>query len=241
MKRHFSFDAGGSAVTGLAWTAALCLICTAKTARADYSQDFNTGSATYTVNDPYWLDPNSANGFITQTTYNPAIWPGNPSAFSTDINQDVSGNGYFLFEGTYLYNGGTVIPTGNDEFFISPTFSVSPNTNYSVSFYLTNADTNGIAVASVQPQIDGTLLGSPVSAVGTWGSNGWQQFTFSWNSASNASASLILHDFTTTASGNDFGIDNISVSAVPEPASASLFLLGATGFLTRRHRAARGY
>ena len=165
----------------------LCVAIPPARATSVYSQDFNSGSATFTVNDPFWIDNNRANGFITQTTNTNAIWPGAPGQFSTDITSDVSGNGYFLFDGTYLYNGTTspTIPVGSDEFFISPTFSVATNTNYTVSFYLTDA--NGISPPSVQPQINGALLGSPVSPVGTFGSNGWQQFSFSWNSGANTS------------------------------------------------------
>jgi hypothetical protein len=82
------------------------------------------------------------------------------------------------------------------------------------------------------------LLGSPVSPVGTFGSNGWQKFTFAWNSGGNTSASLILHDFTATAIGNDFGTDDILVqAAVPEPGSLTL-LCGAlvTASLALRRR-----
>jgi hypothetical protein len=90
----------------------------------------------------------------------------------------------------------------------------------------------------VQPEIDGSLLGSPVSPVGTFGSNGWQQFSFSWNSGANTSASLILHDFTTTTAGNDFGLDNIDVSSssVPEPSSLAFLGVGSLAALSRRRR-----
>ena len=33
-----------------------------------YSQNFDSGSATFTTNDVYWLDQTRANGFITATT-----------------------------------------------------------------------------------------------------------------------------------------------------------------------------
>jgi PEP-CTERM motif len=214
----------------------LCVAIPPARATSVYSQNFNSGSATFTANDPFWLDNNRANGFITQTTNTNTIWPGAPGQFSTDITSDVSGNGYFLFDGTYLYNGTTspTIPVGSDEFFISPAFSVATNTNYTVSYYLTDA--NGISPPSVQPQINGALLGSPVSPVGTFGSNGWQQFSFSWNSGANTSASLILHDFNTSTAGNDFGLDNIDVSSVPEPSSLAFLGVGSLAALSRRRR-----
>jgi hypothetical protein len=233
MNRNLSISTARRILTGIACGAAIALTCAPKTARADYVQNFDSGSATFTASDPYWLDPNAANGFITQTTNNPAIWPGFPGAFSTDINADAGGSGYFLFDGTFTYPGGGNIPAASNQFFISPTFSVNPNTNYVVGFNLTNADTNGVNLASIQPEIGGSLLGFPVSPIGTWTSNGWQSFGYLWNSGSNTSASLILHDFAPSTAGNDFGIDNSSVTAVPEPATAAL-LFGAAGLLIRR-------
>lgn len=193
-------------------------------AKADYVQTFDSGSAVFTVNDPYWLDNGLANGFITKTTNSAAVY-GNE--FGAEIPHDVSGTGYFLFEGTYLYQdvSGT-IPAGQNEFFISPTFAVAPNTVYNVSFYATSS--NGVANPAVQPEIGGSLLGSPSTPVGDFASNGWQQFTYSWNSGANTTASLILHDFTATNGGNDFGVDDIAVTstAAPEPAMLGLLCFG---------------
>jgi hypothetical protein len=121
---------------------------------------------------------------------------------------------------------------------------VVPNSLYTVSFYLANED--DIHVAGVQPEINGTLLGAPVSAQGNPWPEEWQQFSFTWNSGSNTSASLVLNDFTTAGSGNDFGIDNISVSdqappfgdPTPEPGTLTLVaVLGILLALLRRKRA----
>jgi PEP-CTERM motif len=182
-----------------------------------YSQTFDSRSATYSTNDPYWLE-NAGNGF-----------PNNDNGLiitaATNFPTDVSGSGYFLFTGTGLYNGNLTIPAGQDQFFISPTFSVVPIAVYSISFYLANADL--IAPASIQPEIAGTLLGSAVSNAGF----GWVHYTFTWNSGSNTTASLILHDYQQAAVGNDFGVDSILVStSIPEPSSAILLVIGAVGF-----------
>lgn len=199
---------------------AVLVTLTTGIAKADFVDNFTSG-IDFTVNDPFWLDNNRANGFITTTTNTPAIFPGFPGEFGNDIPSGVGGSGNFLFDGTYFYNGpgDPDIPAGHDEFYISPTFSVTPGTNYTVSFYLTDA--NGINPPSVQPEIDGSLLGSPVSP-GIWSSDNWQRYTFSWNSGANTTAQLILHDFTTTTTGNDFGLANINVST-PEPGTYGVF------------------
>lgn len=223
-------------VQNIAW-ALLFLGMAISPARAQYNQDFDSGAATFSGNSIYWTDTAYGNGFIIQSTLGA---PGYAGTFGASITHDVSGSGYFLFFGT----GSGPADWAYNEFFIGPTFSVDAHTDYNISFYLTNADT--INVALVQPEIDGTILGSAVSAGGDF-TSGWQEFTFSWNSGSNTDASLILHDLTSTAVGNDFGIDDISVTAVspstppsvPEPANLSLlavFCTATAGFLARRCR-----
>ena len=205
-----------------------CLNASPTMAGVAYSQNFDSGSATYTANDPYWLDTSADNGIVKMST-DFLDWSGdNPPA----IAADVSGSGYFLFLGT-----GSGSPTGN-EFFISPTFAVTPNTNYAVSFYLTNA--NGTANAQVEPQIDGSLLGTGAATANGFYQDGnpadqWQQYTFNWNSGSNTSGSLILHDYVLATTGNDFGIDDISVAtAVPEPSAFALLSVVGLGLLRYR-------
>jgi hypothetical protein len=112
---------------------------------------------------------------------------------------------------------------------------VVPDTLYAISFFLTTGVNWGLP--SVQPEIDGSLLGTPVSPQGWFGSNGWQQFTFYWNSGSNSTASLILHNYTTVGQGNDLGIDDISVAdPTPEPGTLALlaFLVIPVALLRRK-------
>ncbi len=93
----------------------------------------------------------------------------------------------------------------------------------------------------IQPEIDGSLLGSAVSPAGYYTDGNpadqWQKFTFTWNSGSNTSASLILHNYTTTPNGNDYGVDNIQVaSATPEPSSFMVAIVGALGMIAYGQR-----
>lgn len=198
-------------------------------AQVAFSDNFTNG-VDFTTNDPFWLDNNRANGFVVQNAN--ALFGGE---FAGQFNSGVGGSGYFLFDGTYFYNpsdpSNHSIPAGDDLFYIGSSFAAVQNTTYSISFWLNNAS-GGANAASVQPEIDGTLLGSPVSASGA---ENWQQFTFTWNSGTNTSASLILHNFTTTVIGNDFGVDDILVAA-PEPGTAALLGIGALALAIRRRR-----
>lgn len=184
-------------------------------AKAGFFETFDIGSAVFSSDEPlYWLSNPLTNAWVVQSTSSVPGWGNN-------IPDDPSGKGYFLFEGT----GGDNPDRSLNEFYIGPTFSVVPDMLYIVSFHL--AAGIGWSFASVQPEIDGSLLGSPVSPTAFfWDADGgWQQFSFGWNSGSNSNASLILHDYTWVGSGNDLGVDNISVETAPEPGTGALAAL----------------
>ncbi len=196
-----------------------------------YSDNFDSGSSNFTVGNSYWSSSADCNGYIIKTTGSASVCSGVFDQAGYYIANDASGNGYFLFDGT----AGSA---PDSEFYISSSFAVNPNTAYTVSFDLTNADTDSPAV--VQPEINGTLLGSPVGALDEFPNGyGWQEFSFTWNSGSNTTAILTLNDYTATPDGNDFGIDNILVSSsAPEPGTFGMLggavaALGA-GFLRKR-------
>src|SRR5580704_11262745 len=106
--------------------AAALLVVAISPAKADVYTDTFTSGIDFTVNDPFWLNNNLANGFITTTTNTPAIWPGDPGEFGNEISSGVGGTGNFLFDGTYNYNGSgdPDIPAGHDEFYIGSSFAV---------------------------------------------------------------------------------------------------------------------
>jgi hypothetical protein len=214
--------------------AAICVLLLANLPQARalpvFSETFDSGSATFTTgNDAFWKNAGIDNGLIVKDL------SGVP-AFLNEITSDVSGSGYFLFEGT---NGGG---TANGEFYISPTFSVAANTDYIVSFYATEA--NGYLPPSLEPIIGGAALTPAVTPAGYFndGITGhqWQQFTFAWNSASNTSTSLALNDLNLGTDGNDFAVDDIAVNpattSAPLPGSLALGFAGALAVLCINRR-----
>jgi hypothetical protein len=116
---------------------------------------------------------------------------------------------------------------------------VVPNTTYFFSTWIASA--HPAAPAQLDFSINGAAIGPTFTAPATTGV--WQQFFASWNSGSNTTADIALVNRNLAFSGNDFTLDDISLStispqAVPEPAAWALMILGfgATGAMLRRRR-----
>lgn len=87
------------------------------------------------------------------------------------------------------------------------TITVTPNTDYLFSTWITNA-LNDPNVAQLQFSINGVDLGTPFTT--TVNACEWVQFNATWNSGSNTSADICIINQNTSTSGNDFAIDDIS-------------------------------
>jgi hypothetical protein len=69
--------------------------------------------------------------------------------------------------------------------------------------------------------------------------NGWQNVHGTFNVAEpGGTIHLGLSDYSSIASGNDFGVDNLTLASVPEPASWALMIVGfgSAGAMLRRRR-----
>lgn len=208
----------------IAVTAIGLAVGAAAQAQADvvFSQNFDSGPGVPIGISPtsYWGDNANENGYIFMNS-------GQIAGRGDQIASDASGLGYFLYEGTSGDNN-----SGQNALYISPTFNVSVNTNYTASFALINQDPTNIA--QIELQIGSQTFG-PVSATG-FGDGlippGWQTFSFAWNSGANTTAQVTFLNLVTVGLGNDFGIDNILVgTAVPEPSAFVLASVGALGML----------
>ncbi len=116
---------------------------------------------------------------------------------------------------------------------------VTAHTDYLVTAWI--ASTYPASPAQLEFSINGGQIGSAFTAATTAGE--WQEFTATWNSGSNTSAVFSIVDQNTAAGGNDFALDDISLSkASPAPEPASLLMLGTgvlgLGWTLRRRRTA---
>ena len=113
---------------------------------------------------------------------------------------------------------------------------IDPNTVYKFSSWF--ASWYSASPAELQISINNNTIGVAdlLPTTGTW-----SLFATTWNSGSNTLANIKIVDLNTIPFGNDFVIDDISLtSTVPEPSSAMLLfssgIAGLVGIRTRRKK-----
>ncbi|MEZ4798437.1 MAG: gliding motility-associated C-terminal domain-containing protein [Flavobacteriales bacterium] len=125
----------------------------------------------------------------------------------------------FLYHSDFIGQDHTNPPNG--QFFIAnaaasegqsvwcQTVNVQPDTDYTFSFWVrdvtNNSDSHPLAI--IQAYFNGTPEGASIEAYG-----GWQQNSFTWNSGSETTVEICLLNFQSNSGGNDFGLDDISLS-----------------------------
>ncbi|THD61329.1 PEPxxWA-CTERM sorting domain-containing protein [Phenylobacterium sp.] len=145
-----------------------------------------------------------------------------------------------------MLNGATTDTVPPPAAYISNAISVAPG-EYSYSYQLLNLCCNSDGPpgtpsvlqlwyyapgASTPTNIDFTINTTPAA-------NGWQTVSGTFDIAEpGGTIHLGLSDDSSIASGNDFGVDNIRLASVPEPAAWSLMILGfgGLGAVLRRRR-----
>lgn len=154
-----------------------------------------------------------------------------------------SGQGYYFGGGSVAQNGSALVAfnggNGPTDGVISQTFATSAGTEYLVEFDF-GATANGFqrVIANILDS-DGLMLTSFNQALGQNPPVDLQHFSFTFF-GNGESATLQFIDVPGNNSINQDGLlDNVAVSAVPEPTSIALMGLGLLGFAASRRKAAR--
>ncbi len=141
---------------------------------------------------------------------------------STEVfTQDATGRqgGTFMLNNTTASSGCTYY-AGDQVWRTYYPASVTPNTDYVLSFYIANnstSSTTNTPIAQIVPMINGVALtATPAQTVFT-GNISWRKFSYAWNSGYTNSAEIAITNNTTNGAGNDFVLDEISLVKSSQP------------------------
>ena len=157
---------------------------------------------------------NTANNFT--TAYNPGTggaWGllSNPGEYAITTSPSLVHNNFPVCSDHTTGTGNMMVANGAsvaNTIVWSQTVNVSPNTDYAFSYWAMRVS-NDPAPSDLQLYINGTPIGS-VNSTGTICT--WQQTADIWNSGAATSAVLSIVNQSTSGSGNDFAIDDISLA-----------------------------
>lgn len=109
--------------------------------------------------------------------------------------------------GNFLAVNGSVTP---NLFVWCQRVNVQPNTDYSFSAWISTLVAS--SPAELEFSINNQILGVPIIAPAN--TFQWDQFFATWNSGNNVIADICIVNRNTVASGNDFGLDDISFAPI---------------------------
>jgi hypothetical protein len=110
------------------------------------------------------------------------------------------------------------------------TEDVTAGTTYTFSGWAAHVSIGAVYIANLSINAQDTSLGTfnlSTLPVGTWG-----QFSFNYTAESSGPVTFSITDLATSNDGNDFALDDLSLSVVPEPSSFALVGVGTAMLLT---------
>ena len=172
-----------------------------------------------------------------------------PGVYATVGTGDSNITGWSVSNGTVDYIGSywtaadgsrSIDLAGNSYGTLSQAIHLVANQAYSLTFFLSANPDNSEFPRTVQVGIDGLIQDFNFTGSPNLSNMGWQQQTLNFVAGSTGSTLL---SFTALNAGTFYGpaLDNVSLSAVPEPSTWAMMLLGLSmiGFgLRRRIRSA---
>lgn len=181
--------------------------------------DFSAGNAGFASGYTY-VSPTPNTSCWPEGTYTVGTDPNACHYLWTSFGDHTSGAGNMM-----IVNGA---PSANVSVWSESSIGVQANTQYTFTGWV--ASTYPSSPASLNFFIDGAQVGAFTSSTAP---GQWQQFSASWFSGTNTSATLSIFDQNLDRGGNDFALDDLSFDAVPEP-NAALWLMGALVLVVRQ-------
>ncbi|MES2431255.1 MAG: sugar-binding protein, partial [Bacteroidota bacterium] len=171
--------------------------------------DFESGNVGFTSEYAHYTTQTTA-----RQTYSVRDNPNDHDQFFTTCGDHTSGSGNMLVvDGSDATNGATYK-------FWEQTVPVNTGSTYTFSYWVQTVATG--SAAQVVTKINGSTLGT-ASAPATTTCGNWQQVTYTWV-ATGTTANIAFYDNNITGIGNDFAIDDISITT-PCPVSEAVTII----------------
>ncbi|MBP7050223.1 MAG: hypothetical protein KBE65_04340 [Phycisphaerae bacterium] len=182
-----------------------------------YNGDFELGNSGFTTGYTY-----SPGDVFDERTYTVDTNPANSHPFAASHGDHTSGFGNML-----VVNGSTTA----DVTVWEQAVEVNPHSQYTFSYALSSW--SDYEPATLEVSIDGVSIGSATASTTT---GTWTEVSYSWTSGATTSANIRIVDTCLSYGGNDFAIDDISMTTtVPVPGALVLSTVG-LGLLRRLRR-----
>jgi len=119
---------------------------------------------------------------------------------------------------------------------ITQSFATIAGAEYTLSFWYSNRTNTAVATNGISFGLGNGWIAAPALAVNNSGDNQWSQVSYNFIAGSGTTTL----SFIATGRNDSYGssLDNVSVTAVPEPGTYALMFggLAAVGFVARRRR-----